>query len=248
MATAARMLPLFIAFWAWLPGAQAEFQYLPPPTNYVNDLAQVLTPEQQQRLEVRLQSFRRRTGLQSVVLIVPSLQGDVLEDVAVEQFKRWGIGTKKENNGLLLFVAVEDRAVRIEVGYGLEDRITDAVASRIIREELTPLFRQQRFFDALMAYQMRTEVLFGGRAEGTTERRGRRASPLSLAFLLVFGLVGLIFQRMFIPRGARNLSSWGGINTGGFGGFGGFGGGFGGGGGFSGGGGMSGGGGASGSW
>jgi uncharacterized protein len=119
------------------------------PTGYVNDFASVLSVEQKNMLENKLQAFNVSTTNEIAVVTIKSLQGDYIEHYAVELFKAWGIGTKKNDNGVLLLVAVDDHTMRIEVGYGLEGALTDALSSSIIRNDLTPAFKQNDFYGGL---------------------------------------------------------------------------------------------------
>jgi uncharacterized protein len=190
-----------------------------------------------------------------VVVIVPSLDGEAIEDLAVRVVEKWGLGQKDRNNGVLLLVAFKDRRARIEVGYGLEDRLTDALSRRILEDRLFPAFRHG---DYAAGVQATCEgIIAATRGAYVAAPRKRRPTPslaliVPLAILVVFILLGLQGGSGMTGRGRRRYYRsgplwWGGgLGGGGFGGGGGSGGG--GFGGFSGGGGMSGGGGASGSW
>jgi uncharacterized protein len=114
---------------------------VPPLRGRVNDYAQLLPQERARALEAELEKFERETGHQVAVLTIPSLQGDSLEDFSIRVAETWKIGKKGFDNGAILLVARDDRKLRIEVGYGLEGVLPDAIASRIIREVITPRFR-----------------------------------------------------------------------------------------------------------
>ena len=194
-----------------------------------------------------------------VVVIVKSLDGEAIEDVAVRVVERWGLGQKDKNNGVLLLVALKERRARIEVGYGLEDRLTDALSRRILEERLFPAFRKgDREAGVLAACD---GIIAATRGAYTSPPRKRTAAwipvLIPVGIIIVFILIGLQRGSGMTGSGRRRIYRsgpiwWGsgGFGGGGFsgGGFGGHGGGGGGFGGFSGGGGMSGGGGASGSW
>jgi uncharacterized protein len=197
-----------------------------------------------------------------VIAIFPSLEGESLEDFSIRLAERWRVGDKKLDNGVILLVFKQERRIRLEVGYGLEPVLPDAVASQIIREQIGPRFREERWADGLQAAVDAVFARIDTRATGVPKPPPRNTfgiSPLTLGLLMVFGLVGLMLARE-AARGAgrRNAYSAGGrrgwgtppiflppMGGGGWGGGGGFGGG---GGGFSGGGGSFGGGGASGDW
>lgn len=115
------------------------------PTGYVNDFAGVLSVETKQQLETRLSSLDASTSAQVSVVTIKNLDGDTIEDYANKLFDEWGIGQKGKDNGVLLLVAVDDREMRIEVGYGLEGALTDAESSWIIRDKITPRFKEGNY-------------------------------------------------------------------------------------------------------
>lgn len=115
------------------------------PTGYVNDFANILSAETKQQLESKLSSLDASTSAQVTVVTIKSLGGDTVEDYANKLFADWGIGQKGKDNGVLLLVAVDDREVRIEVGYGLEGALTDAESSWIIRDKITARFKEGNY-------------------------------------------------------------------------------------------------------
>jgi uncharacterized protein len=246
--------------------ASGATQLPSPPRRHFNDFTGTITPSVATDLDQRLVEFERATSSQVVVAVFESLPaGQVLEDHAVALFRHWAIGSKDRNNGALLLVFLKDRALRIEVGYGLEGAIPDATASRIINDEIVPSFRAGRFDEGLQRGV--TALLAAARGEYTgtgrtvADQQGGRPRGIApfVPFILFFMLWAFILAKArrrrgwVIGPGGRNVYTPGwGMGPGGFGrghGGGGFGGGgFGGGGGFRGGGGFSGGGGASGRW
>jgi len=114
---------------------------VPPLRGRVNDHAKLLSQERALVLEAQLEKFEQETGHQIAVLTIPSLEGDSLEDFSIRVAETWKIGKKGFDNGAILLIARDDRKLRIEVGYGLEGVMPDAIASRIIREVITPRFR-----------------------------------------------------------------------------------------------------------
>ncbi len=112
------------------------------PSSYVNDYAGLLSEGTRQNLEQTLYNFEQQTSNQVVVAIFPSLEGGSLEDFSIHLAEKWKIGTKGHDNGVILLVFKNDRKVRIEVGYGLEGALPDAIAKRIIENEITPAFKQ----------------------------------------------------------------------------------------------------------
>jgi uncharacterized protein len=237
----------------------------PPLTGRVVDEAQVLSPDVERDLTDKLENLEAATGRQLVVATVPSLQGYPIEDYGYQLGRTWGIGEKDKNTGAILLVAPNDRKVRIEVGYGLEPVLTDALSSVIIQSAILPKFRAGDLpggvvagTDALVeqlslpADQAKVRI-----AEASQpERHKAKGSPLVGLMIGLFLII--LFSSLFRGRRGRSgLGSalpWiilGALNNGGRGGGWSDSGGSswgGGGGGYSGGGGAFGGGGSSGSW
>lgn len=214
----------------------------------VHDEAKVLSPVFVNQLEQQLKQFEDSTSNQIAILIVPSLQGEVIEEYTLKVLKDWKLGTEKNDNGVLLFIAINDRKARIEVGYGLEGPLPDAIASQIIRNELAPYFRQDNYEGGVQAATNAILKAIAGEyhADSTPVRKRRTRGGSFLGTLIVL-IVVIIISRIR-NRGNRGGGWSSGAGWyGGFGSRGGGGGGFGG-GGFSGGGGGFGGGGSSGSW
>jgi uncharacterized protein len=113
----------------------------PVPTRWVEDDAGFLSPAARSALDARLEGYERATGHQIVVWIGKTLAGAPLDDWAVRTFTAWQIGRKGLDDGIAMFVFADDRKIDIEVGYGLEDKVPDAIASRIIREVMAPRLR-----------------------------------------------------------------------------------------------------------
>ncbi len=221
---------------------------VPAARGYVNDYAGLLSPATRSQLEGFLADFRRSDGTQIAVLTVPSLEGEDLEGYSIRVAQAWGVGRKKEDNGALLLVAKAERAVRIEVGYGLEERLTDLLAGRIVDQEILPRFKQGDFDGGVSAGVQAITAAVRGAYHGDEPRTRRsQRSPVGGLIWLLFLAPALL--RLFAGGGRGRRGGFymggGGFYMGG----GGFGGGGGGGGGFGGfGGGGFGGGGASGRW
>jgi uncharacterized protein len=131
---------LFLAICLML-GAAAQVA-VPPLTARVTDITSTLTPEQKATLERNLQDFEAKKGSQIGVLLVSSTAPETIEQYSLRVVEQWKLGRKKVDDGALLIVAKDDRTMRIEVGYGLEGVLNDAVSKRIISEVITPRFRQ----------------------------------------------------------------------------------------------------------
>jgi uncharacterized protein len=163
----------------------------PAPTARVNDYAALLSPAERSRLESVLAERERATGVQMAVGIFPALQGESLEDFSIRLAERWRIGDKDRDDGVILLVFVEDRRARLEVGYGLEPAIPDAVAGRIIREELAPRFRENRHAAGLEAAIAAVYARIEARG-GPAARRGSRPPWPVLGFAGVIAVIMLL--------------------------------------------------------
>lgn len=216
-----------------------------PPTRWVEDHAAMLSPAVRDALDARLAGYERATGHQVVVWIGRTTGGAELADWAVRTFAAWQLGRKGIDDGVAIFVLADDRAIDIEVGYGLEDRVPDAIASRIIREVMAPRLRAGDHDGAVTAGADAVLAAIQGRpwsgAPAGTASHDDGPSTISWVF---GGLVGLVLLILFITHPRLALMMLWSILSGGRGGFGGGDGG----GGFGGGGGRSGGGGARGGW
>ncbi len=235
-----------------LPTYAAEV--IPPaPKHYFNDYANVISPQVARQLDQTLEAFERQTSNQIVVVIYPKMQSDSsIEDYTVRVAHKWGIGQKGKDNGAALFVFTQDHTLFLQVGYGLEGALPDALAKQIIDTEITPRFRNGDFDGGVTAGVNAILAATRGEYKGT----GRIASqqhlspsslPINPAFLF-FGFFFLVmlmslYQRIRMGRvyhrdGWRSTWSppiiwgggWGSGGGGGGGGFSGGGGGFGGGG------------------
>jgi uncharacterized protein len=243
----------------------ASAQALPMLQGPVNDFANVIEPAVERQLDTRIRALLGASGESVVVVTVPTYKPfGSIEEYATKLFASAGVGDREKDRGVLVVLAVEDRAVRIETGYGVEDVITDGYAGETIRRAMLPAFRERRYGEGVLAGTTRLIQRIAD-ARGITltdvprqQEQARRPTSLPiLPTLIVLFIAIQLVSRLFGgsgPRGRRRGGWHGGIGPfgGGFGGWGGggFGGGrHGGGGGFGGfGGGMSGGGGASGRW
>jgi len=231
----------------------------------VNDYAGVLGADARQQLESRLAAGEAATGVQMVVALFPSLEGESVEDFGIRLAERWRVGDKRLDNGAILVVFVRDRRVRLEIGYGLEPEVPDAVAAQIIRDVIAPRFREQRYAAGIEAAADAVFKRVPSRgAPPAPPHSAFGVSPRTLGLLALFGIIVIMLLREVMGGGGGRGSGytaggrrgwtagpgagvppiwWGGGGWGG-----GSSGGGGGGGGFSPGGGSFGGGGASGEW
>lgn len=146
--TARTALLAFALCWAFVASAQIA---VPPLAGRVTDQTATLTAEQKATLEQTLQAFEARKGSQIAVLIVPTSAPETIEQYALRVAEKWKLGRKKVDDGAILLVAKNDRALRIEVGYGLEGALTDATSKRIISEIIMPRFKQGDYYGGITA-------------------------------------------------------------------------------------------------
>lgn len=239
-------LAILVLAWALL-ASQAWAQTFPPLTGRVVDRANILSPAVEQRLTEKFAALEAATTDQVVVVTLDSLQNYEIEEYGYRLGREWGIGQADKDNGVLLIVAPNERKVRIEVGYGLEPVITDALSSVIIQSRILPAFREGRMEAGIEAgADAIVEQLTIDRGVALERAQAAQAQVsaepdvpvwviiLIVLFLVFFGRGWLPF--LFLSSMSGGGRSWGGGGGGGFGG------------GFSGGGGGFGGGGASGGW
>lgn len=215
----------------------------------IHDEAHVLSPGFVSQLEQILKAHEDSTSNQIAILIIPTLDGYPIEDYTLKVAEAWKLGKKGNDNGVLLFVAINDRKVRIEVGYGLEGPLPDAVCNQIIRNEMAPYFRQDNYEGGVLAATQAIVKAIAGEYHDRSPVARKKTRGGSLFGALVVLIIIIIISSLR-NRGNRGggWTSGGGWYGGGFGGGGGGWSSGGGGGGFSGGGGGFGGGGSSGSW
>jgi len=227
----------------------AETPIPPAPARWVTDTAGFLSAEALRSLDTQLEAYEHSNGHQLLVYIGQTTGGVPIEDWAVRAFQSWKVGRKGLDDGLALFIMSEDRRLRIEVGYGLEGQVPDAMASRIVSDVILPRVQAGDRDGAVTSGMDAVARTLSGRglSDLPAAQRGERVSgrrPLTLGQLVFFGIVGLLFLVLLatnpglaiyllasILSGNREGSHRGGGS-----------------GGFGGGGGRSGGGGASGSW
>jgi len=159
----------------------------------VNDFAGVLQPAERAALEARCKGLREKTGAQLAVVTLKSLEGGQIDDFAVKLYERFGIGEKGKDNGVLLLVAIDDRKAKIEVGYGLEPILPDALAGRILTEQLFPAFKQQQYYAGLDAAAARIIEIVERNEPAPKAPAGKLPAVVSMAplFLVLTVLVAI---------------------------------------------------------
>ena len=248
MKTIFRIAVLILLFQA---GLAQSIPSRPSPPTLVNDFADILSNQEEQKLEEKLKQFEDSTSTQIAVISIQSLEGYRVEEVAHKFLRDWGVGQKEKNNGVVILFAIKDRKVNIQTGLGMEGVLPDMICKRIITKEIAPAFKKEQYFEGLD--QATDAIISASIGEYTND--GKRGEDLSAweLILLLFVIIVLVSAMSWRSRSGgtilsrRGHTSWdgggwwylprngGGSSSGGGGsGFGGFGGGDGGGGGASG--------------
>jgi uncharacterized protein len=231
----------------------ASADNLPRPRGYLNDFAGVVDGASAQQIESACASIERSTGVEISVITIESLDGSTIEQEGLRYLEGWGVGKKGKDNGVVIIVAIKDRKIRIETGYGMEGILPDSKAGEIIRYDITPRFKQGDYGGGLLAAVYKIGKIAGGEIV-TYPKTPRQNTSIGTYIYFIFFIILIIssFSRrrrggslgllwfltgfgMGRSGGWGGSSGWGGGSSGGSGGFGGFGGGMGGGGGASGG-------------
>src|SRR5690606_19651031 len=179
-------------------------EFPPTPNKLVNDYTQTLSTAEMQHLERKLVAFDDSTSTQIAVVMMQSTGQYDIADYGVRLAQQWGIGGKEHDNGILLLVALGDRAVTIQTGYGVEGAVPDAIAYRIIENEIKPAFRQGDYFtgidratDALIAYTK-------GEYQASPRKEGGGVGSLVLILIIMVVIIAL-FSRGGGRGGCRRL-------------------------------------------
>lgn len=201
--------------------AHAADELVPVPAlqALVTDLTATLTPEQRAGLESRLRAFEERKGSQLAVLIVPTTQPEAIESYAIRVVEQWKLGRRSVDDGVLLLVAKNDRSVRIEVGYGLEGVLSDAITKRIINDLIVPRFQQGDFFGGIDAsVEQMIKLIDGealpapaGRAGDASFDLGGMAPVLLMIAVVAGGVLRAVLGRLpgaAVTAGILGLIIW----------------------------------------
>jgi uncharacterized protein len=247
---------LFLGFFSFRVSNAQNVLAKPSNPTLVTDIAGILSPDEKQALERKLVMIDDSSSNQIAVVILPTLDGNPIEEYATKLFRTWGIGNKKTNNGILLLIAIQDKKIRIEVGYGLEGAIPDITANSIIDNDIKLAFRAKAFYEGIDKATDDIAKAAVGEYKVKREKQSKgKGSNLILFVFIVFIIVSILGKKggggssiggggfsdiatgMFLGSllggGGRSSGGWAGGDSGG--GFGGFGGGSSGGGGASGG-------------
>lgn len=190
---------LFNALSVWA----VEYPSTPEPFRYVNDYTQTLSANDRQQLENALQNYSEKTSSQIAVVIISDTGGEEIAHYSQQLAEKWGIGRKSLNNGVLLLVAKNDRKLFIATGRGLEAALPDAIASSIIRNEITPYFKQNRYAEGIARGLSAIIAATQNEYEPLAEEEEYEAGFDDFLFFLVAAIVIL---SIFLPRQGRYIS------------------------------------------
>ncbi|MCB0740021.1 MAG: TPM domain-containing protein [Chitinophagaceae bacterium] len=229
-----KILLILSLFFSFIAAAQIEdaIPKKPNPPKLVNDYTGTLTPQQIQALETKLVQFDDSTSNQVSVIMIPTTKGYDISNLAVQIGRKWGIGNKDINNGVLLLVAKDDRKLTIQVGYGLEGALPDITAKSIIENEIKPSFKTENYYRGLD--KGTDAIIQATKGEYTASKsygsKKKKAISISTIIFVIF-LMLIIFGGaaggggggFYASRGGFGgwSSGGGGGSSGGFGGFGG---------------------------
>ena len=196
---------------AWEAGPDA-LKPVPALSARVTDLTSTLSAAERASLESKLAAFEQATGAQMAVLLVPTTLPEPVEAYAIRVADAWKIGRKGRDDGVLLVVAKDDRRLRLEVGYGLEGAIPDAVAKRIVAEDVAPRFREGRYADGIDAAADRVIAIVGKGEAPPPQRvsrgpRGLSLETIALLALVVVPAVGGILKTIFGKLGSATVGA-----------------------------------------
>ena len=247
----AMLLGMAIVF---VPFLFSQDEEIPTIVDPVTDRTGTLTRSEYYSLRKMIIRFEDSTSNQIVVMLIPTLGGNDIRDHAIRILEKNKIGQKGKDNGVLILIAKDDRQISIEVGYGLEGVLTDAICDKIIRSEIRPRFRENEYYGGIAAAITAISQTVKGEytAEGKRQVMNDWIPIVIILLVIIFSIISSLRGRLYshCTPGRKGYNNWwwggGGFGGGGSGGFGSFGGGSGG--GWSAGGGSFGGGGASGSW
>lgn len=185
----------------------------PNPPQIVNDFAGMLNPSEKNALEQKLVKYNDTTSTQIAVVLERSLEGDDIFDYTIRLAKAWGIGQEGKNNGILLYVALEDRKIYIQTGYGAEGFLPDAIAKRIIENIIKPAFKEQRYYDGI---DRATDAIISYGAGEYKADAKEEEDVAGAVMVLLFIVVIFLFILFAAIRASRNRKNDDDDNDGGF--------------------------------
>jgi len=207
---------------------------IPDAVGYVNDFAGVISPENINNLNFYLKELDNKTGAEIAVVTLASLQGNSVEDVALDIGRVWGVGKKEKDNGIVILVATGDKKMRIEIGYGLEGVIPDGKAGRIRDDYMIPFFKQGNMEQGIIkgtvavasviatAYQVKMPMeLNSSIVNSSFSKADSKKESIPNIFIIFIAVIIFLLRRGFFIGGYTDYGSGFGGGSGSFGGFGG---------------------------
>jgi uncharacterized protein len=205
---------LFAVVFAGLSSSVSALDVPPTPTDIpIVDTTGTLTQDQKNKLAESIAASRAKSSNEIAILIIPTIGNDSLEDYSIRVARDWGIGTKDKNNGVLLLIAKDDRKIRIEVGYGLEGALTDARSSQIIRNVISPDFRNEKYFEGISAGLNSIQLAIDNEYDASLDKQNSSESIFDyFVFFYIVVFAGGIWLSSIL---ARSKSWWAGGAIGG---------------------------------
>ncbi|MFP2997120.1 TPM domain-containing protein [Spongiivirga sp. MCCC 1A20706] len=198
---------LVVVCYATRLNAQYNIPEKPAFQTSVYDQVGVLSNSQKSSLESKLIRYSDSTSTQIVVVVIPSTKGENINYLGAQWGQKWGIGREKEDNGILMLLAREDRRIAISTGYGIEPVLTDALSKRIIDRIIIPQFKQGNYYQGL---NRGTDAIFEvltGTFKGTPQRRSKNNIPIGPFLIFVFFVILVILSRINSNRGGKGGTS-----------------------------------------
>ena len=184
--------------------AQAYYD-LGKPQGHVNDYTNLLSTNEKQSLENKLSTFKNETSSELSIVIIDTLQEDTIENFAVKLFEDWAIGSKENDNGVLLLIALEEKKLRIEVGYGLEGALTDIQSGQIIRNTLTPAFKTEQYYQGIDTATNQIMSAVKGEEFVVNNHNSQNKSP---DFSQIIFIIGFVVLQSLVSFFRKTKSFW----------------------------------------
>ncbi len=176
------------------------FQIPERPQGFVSDYAGIFSGEERNSLENKISAFEKSTGNEIAVVIIPSLDGDTIENLAQEIFTNWGIGKKGKDNGILVLVAMAERKTRIQTGYGVEGGLTDLSTSYIQSEVMAPAFKNGDYYVGISGTVDKIVESLAGKNIVPENYSGSSGSKINFEFIFLFGFILLQWLAAVLGR------------------------------------------------
>jgi uncharacterized protein len=193
-----RVLPILLLLLV-LSGAVLAQAKLPVSSGYINDFAELLSPQEKKELTAISAGLKQRTGAELAVAVVKSVAPLDSRLYAVKLFEKWGIGEKSKDNGILLLLAMEEKRVEIEVGYGLEGTLNDALCGRILDTYAVPSFKAGKFGEGLIATARAISETVAGKEVPLAEQQ-EAAAPDDIGIAFFIAIIAIIILSIVLKR------------------------------------------------